>query len=225
MCYKFWAVETSAVATLGWPIPRDRHTYSRRIYGIHLLHEKLRWRLVCESKWAVFVLRQELPLHSEPETTWITASINLPSDDCTCGDGFFYLRWWRQVSPFVLQSLLSFFMNHQCVTNFEQRTRWLSEVRDESTSLSLWQRLTNRQANFTLLENNIHCSLSFRWRFQLFLMSFSFRPLPNFDSILAKEISSVPILAIAASTSAVQVILLGIPGYTGGLMMPDNSIR
>jgi hypothetical protein len=36
-----------------------------------------------------------------------------------------------------------------------------------------------------LPENNIHCSLSFRWRFHLFLMSFFFRPLPNSDAILA----------------------------------------
>ena len=41
------------------------------------------------------------------------------------------------------------------------------------------------------------------------LMSLLFRPWPNSDAILAKEISSALILTIVVSTSAVQVILLG----------------
>jgi len=56
-------------------------------------------------------------------------------------------------------------------------------------------------------------------------MSFPFRPLPNSDAILAKVISSALILTIDASTSAVQVILLGNPVCTGGLVMPDDSFR
>ena len=39
-------------------------------------------------------------------------------------------------------------------------------------------------------------------------MSFSFRPLPNFDAILANVVSSVLILTILSSTSTVQVMLL-----------------
>ncbi len=43
-----------------------------------------------------------------------------------------------------------------------------------------------RYNNFStyLPENNINCSLSFRIRYHLFLMSFLFRPLPNSDAIL-----------------------------------------
>ena len=39
-------------------------------------------------------------------------------------------------------------------------------------------------------------------------MSFSFRPLPSFDAILANVVSSILILTILSSTSAVQVMLL-----------------
>ena len=84
---------------------------------------------------------------------------------------------------------------------------------------------TNRFINFStyLPENNIHCSLSFRWRFHLFMMSFLARPLPNFDAILVKEVLSVLILTIAASSSTVQAMLLFGPAGTGGLVMPDDS--
>jgi hypothetical protein len=73
-----------------------------------------------------------------------------------------------------------------------------------------------------LPENNIHCSLSFRWQFHLFLMSSVDRQLPNSDEILGKESPSVLILSIVASTSAVQVILLGNPVCTSGYVMPDD---
>jgi hypothetical protein len=56
-------------------------------------------------------------------------------------------------------------------------------------------------------------------------MSFFLRPLPNFDAILAKEKSSALILTIVASISVVQVMLLGNPPGTAGLMMPDDSFN
>ena len=55
------------------------------------------------------------------------------------------------------------------------------------------------------------------------MMSFLARPLPNFDAILVKEVLSVLILTIAASSSTVQVMLLFGPAGTGGLVMPDDS--
>jgi hypothetical protein len=50
----------------------------------------------------------------------------------------------------------------------------------------------------------------------LFLMSFSLRPLPNSDAIFEQGTSSAIIFTIVASTSAVQVMLLCGPVYTGG---------
>jgi hypothetical protein len=56
-------------------------------------------------------------------------------------------------------------------------------------------------------------------------MSFFDRPFPNSAAISAYKIPSAFILSIVASASSVQVILLGNPGCTAGLMIPDDLLN